>query len=208
MKKIVITEEQAKKLVGLIINEQDAANPNSTDKTKERRYSFNGLNGSLGVLYKNGQPYVINPETKELEELVRLSEIKIIIKNKKPAPDDNTRFGIELAEYLEQLGFNYQRYGGLGFYIVCWDDIKYNLPYFMKINVLPSDGMPFKADELQMVSEKNGSEIIAGKTRSENYAISGQFILKGDYVPSEDDGNKAKIYYFCVQTEGGKNVVV
>jgi hypothetical protein len=210
MKKIVITEEQAKKLVGLIINEQNVADPNSADNTKERRYSFNGYNGSLGVLYKNGQPYVINPETKELEELVRLSEIKIIInKNKKPVPDDNTRFGIELAEYLTELGFNYQKYGGLGFYVVCWDDIKYNLPYFMKINVLPSDGMPFKLDELQMVSEKNGSEIIAGKTRSENYAISGQFILDGDYVPSEDDGGtKVTRYYFCVQTEGGKNTVV
>jgi hypothetical protein len=208
MKKIVITEEQAKKLVGLIINEQNVADPNSTDNTGERRYSFNGLNGSLNVLYKNGQPYVINAQTKELEELVRLSEVKIIIKNKKPVPDDNTTFGIELAGYVDELGVNYQKAQGYGFYIVCWDDIKYNAPYYMKINVLPRDGMPFKLDELQMVDEKNGAEIIAGKTRTENYAISGVFLLDADAIPVDDGGRKPTRYYFCVQTEGGKNVVV
>ena len=208
MKKIVITEEQARKLVGLIVNEQEATTSTNANNTKESRWSFNGSQGSIGVVYKGGQPYVINNETKELVELVKLSEVKLIIQNRKPVPDENTQFGIELASYLYELGFPYKRIGGLGFDIICWDDIKFNQPYLMKINILPQDGLPFKLDELQMVSDKNGSEIIAGKTRSEKYAISGQFILDADAIPSNDNGGKGTRYYFCVQTEGGKNTVI
>ena len=209
MKKIVITEEQAKKLVGLIISEQDAATPTNADNTKELRFSFNGFQGSLGILYKNGQPYTINPETKELVELVKLSEVKLIIQNKKPVPDDNTQYGIDLAQYLYEVGVPYKRFAGAGFDIVCWDDFKYNKPFLMKINILPSDGLPFNDGEMQMVSDKNGSEIVATKTRSERYAISGAILLEADAIPVDDvDKNKTKRYYFCVQTESGRNTVI
>ena len=202
MKKIVITEEQAKNLVHLIVNEQDS---NQTNRD-ESRWSFGALNGSINIIYKGNQPYVINPETKELVELVKLSEVKIIIQNRKPVLDENTQYGIDLAEYLYSLGF--KQTSGPGRPIIFWDDFKYNKPVLMKITFTPSEGMIFNADNLEMVGEKNGSEIIATKTRSNNYAIGGTFVMAANEAKDNTTNDSGEKYYFCVQTESGKKTVI
>lgn len=166
MKKIIITENQAKKIVDFIINEQ-------TPVSGENPYRLCILN----LVEKGGIFYVVNPEINELEELPKLSELTATVRGNKRngftiaiQPDSDFEYAKALGEYLvdSQCRSRAEKPGTQYLDIVVFDDIKYNKPIWAFLTYNNNQIPLLNADSLQLLPEKDGIMIQVGKTRTDS----------------------------------------
>lgn len=165
MKRIIVTENQAKKIVDFIINEQ-------TLNTEETPYRLCTLN----LVEKGGVFYIVNPEINELEELPKLSELTATVRGNKRngftiaiPQDGDFEYAKALGEYLvdSQCRSRAERPGTQYLNIVVFDDIKYKKPIWAFLTYNNNQIPLLNADSLQLLPEKDGTIIQVGKTRTD-----------------------------------------
>jgi len=169
MRRIIVTESQAKVIVTHLINEQSTS-------AGEKSYRL----CSLRLVEKGGIFYVFNPEINELEELPKLSELTAKVRGNRRngftiaiLPDSDFEYAKGLGEYIvdSQCRSRAERPGSQYIDIVVFDDIKYKQPIwaFLTYN---NPNMPLlNADSLQLLPEKDGTTIQVGKTRTDSLAF-------------------------------------
>ena len=169
MKKIIVTENQAKLIVNHLINEQNTV-------AEEKSYRL----CTLSLVEKGGIFYVFNREINELEELPKLSELTATVRGNKRngftiaiQPDSDFEYAKDLGEYIvdSQCRSRAEQPGSQYINIVVFDDIKYNQPIWAFLTYNNTREPLLNADSLQLLPEKDGTTIQVGKTRTESLAF-------------------------------------
>ena len=183
MKKIIVTESQAKLIVTHLINEQSTG-------AEEKSYKL----CSLSLVEKGGLFYVFNPDINELEELPKLSELTATVRGNRRngftigiQPDSDFEYAKALGEYVVESGCRSkaERPGSQYVDIVVFDDIKYNQPIWAHL-LYNNNRVPLlNGDLLQLLPEKDGTIIQVGKTRTDSLAFG--IIPAMDAKPIEDE---------------------
>lgn len=207
MKRIVITEEQAKKLVQKLVTEQESG---------EIKYNLGGLN----IIVKDGNPYYIGEDSLRYD-LPKLSQIEIAIhpKNLKLNAITNTMiegqnlYGVyegeptQLAKNLAEKYFGFPTSGpkGPGIYVIVFDDLILKLPILAKINVLSGLTAGSTVREVETIKEKEGQSIVFAKTRTKNYVLTiGDPLVRGE-VSGDGQNIEKEVVYFCVSYNDNTN---
>lgn len=202
MKRIIISEQQAKSLVKKLVNEQD-----QNDEIKYRL-------GSLNFVVKDGNPYYIGEDNMRYD-LPKLSQMEVIIHPKNLELnaitntmiegqglygvyiDDPTQIAKNLAEKL--MPFNLSSLPvGPGFEVVVFDDFVRKVPIRAKINVLsgaPAGSVLF--GEPKMIREKEGGSIVFAQTRTKNYVLTISSPLEVARVVGGGGDTERVVVYFC-----------
>ena len=169
MRRIIVTENQAKLIVTQLINEQSA-----NDEEKSYRLC------SLTLVERGGLFYVFNPEIKELEELPKLSELTATVRGNRRngftiaiLPDSDFEYAKALGEYVvdSRCRSRAERPGSQYIDIVVFDDIKYKRPIWAFLTYNNPNTPLLNADSLQLLPEKDGTIIQVGKTRTDSLAF-------------------------------------
>lgn len=210
MKRIVITEEQAKKLVQKLVTEQ---------QTDEIKYNLGGLN----IIVKDGNPYYIGEDALRYD-LPKLSQIEVGIhpSNLQLNGITNTMiegqnlYGIyegeptQLAKDLAEKYYGFPTSGpkGPGFYVIVFDDLVTKIPILAKINVLSGLPAGSTVKEVKTIKEKEGQSIIFAQTRTKNYVLTISDPLRRAVVSGSGEDGEKEIVYYCVTRNTGKKSIL
>jgi hypothetical protein len=221
MKKIVITEAQAKKLVDSIINEQgEQPQQDQQPQQGEIRYHL----GPLDFIVKDGNPFYLG-EDGQRNDLPKLSQIEIIIHPKNLERDDmsgqmsagNNVFGIYEGE-ATQLARNLARKmvgsfanpdtekpRGPGFEVIVFDDLVRKVPIWVKVNVLSAVPAGGDVREPELIKEKEGGSIMFAQTRTKNFLLTISSPLGVGRVFGDEQQVEKEVVFFCVSYNDDTN---